>query len=447
MTKTPKHESSKKLEDQLNDPSVDPLTPATSHLLGPNDSLYYDVVETVRNHEASMSPEVSTAVLRPEDRLHIDFDTGDSVNYWVERVTVNSLAFGSDDVRSPRLGCVDDEGAPVTLVGSSISSRGTMMTPGAIKDGQHIVGSTGVSSGTVKYFSVERKDPSSGEYRDVSPNVLAKKAEGSESYSDAQARFLSLTEQLEAKGFDFDAEDDMGYSRFLERSDDGFIYAARQGFGCAVVPQYEIYTYDADSGILTAMRSIPGEGVFQTAIMPISPADLAKTGFNKESWQGLTSLSPGDLYRGTDAAPMFTYTWQAPDQVAPTTTVITNAHGLDERVKRVENGESLDYIPAEVNITTDGASVHAEAANPVWWADVDSYASVLGTKTQVEVTDGYVNCTIGDSPRMVIPVQPAEAMNYMAEVFNGVINNRTRKFGSEVVEQSNPTKRRLFKRK
>lgn len=426
------------------DPFYDPFTPQKALLKTP-EGICVDSVETARNYAESMLPEISVASLRTDDKLLVDFDNNTKTEYLVTGLDTKSLVFGSDDVLNPNLDCKDEEGNLVTIIGSCILPSGNMLNPGAIMQGRYLYlanpqDGTMVSSGTVQDFLVKRKDETDGQYKEVSPNQLTQKSEISDEYNATQARFSLLTEQLITTGFNFDSrtEDVDGYSRyqtFLEKTDSALVYASRQGFGCAAIPQYQVYTYDAETSMLRAMRNIPGEGIFQMTVMHISPTDLAETGYRGSYWKNITMLEPSNLHRASHKTPIFTYTWKNPGQTLPTITIKTNAHDLDEQitVKSTSASQRDNEIPAEVNIEVDdNLSVHANVVNPQWWVDADSYTSVVSEETEVAAGTNHLYCKIGAS-KMVIPLRPDLEMGAMESVLRSVVNNRHRRFGSQVI--------------
>src|SRR5690606_9496272 len=119
-----------------------------------------------------------------------------------------------------------------------------------------------------------------GELHEVHLNQLRAGQESSPEFNELVSQFEAVEELLGEAGFDFQQTDGDGfYCGFTGTTDHEFVYAARQGFGCAVRPMYEIYTYDASTSALRAFRFLPEESAVQFATLSIEPEAFAQTGF------------------------------------------------------------------------------------------------------------------------------------------------------------------------
>lgn len=422
------------------DPLFDPFTPEKAYVGLPDGGLAVDALQTAANYQESMLPELSASLLQTGDKLLVEFEDETSSEYLITEIAASSLTFGTDSVISPMVKYTDQENNESALSGSSISPGGTMLTPGSIKSGHHLVSSTRngqrVSPGTITSFTVLRKRGE--EYAELSPNQLTQRQEQSPEYAAVQSKFLQLTEQLGTTGFDFDTKEYVGYARFSETTDTELVIAGRQGFGCGVIPQREIYTYDAGNGILRALRSIPSEGVMQMATMQISPSELAATDLGEKSWKDVYMFESSNLHRATDYAPLVTYTWQNPGQTSPDITVLAYGHGLDGFIQSSSSeGPSNMAVPAEVNISTGNSSTDVRVVNPQWWVDDNSYLAVVSKATQAAIEGNSIRCTIGQT-EIVVPTQLDAELGAMESIINNVVKQKHKRRGSHILNLEDP---------
>lgn len=102
----------------------------------------------------------------------------------------------------------------------------------------------------------------------------------------------------------------------------------RQGFGCKVIPQDEIYTYDAEAQVLRGLRNIPTQGIFQAVVVEGVTRDKFQEAFigykdgNEPDWRYPLTLSSSGIHALSDFVPIVSYTWLSPSQEAPVVTVL-----------------------------------------------------------------------------------------------------------------------------
>lgn len=166
-----------------------------------------------------------------------------------------------------------------------------------------------------------------------------------ESFTKAKQIFDELESLIAADGFRFgDLEEDKVledgfvlqgglHDRYKKVSGNQLIYAARQGFGCAVIPQDEIWVYDAKEEVLRAVRSIPSQGIFQMAVAEGVTKHIfqrAGNGYREGSipdWRE-PFLDGTHIHWLAEHVPVTSYTWLSPTQENPVMTVLEDGRKL-----------------------------------------------------------------------------------------------------------------------
>ena len=332
----------------------DPFVPETVRVSLPDGTDAIDLGATAMNHIEAPLPKIDSSNLSQGDVLTVEFDNDHKETFEVGALHISSLVFGSDDVMSQEVVLkrhTEDTDEPLeeTLHGSAISPYGTMMTPGTIRVGSYMVVDSGISAGVIRSFDIRRPDEN-GDLQPVALNKNERKAP-SDSFTNALQSFKEIEALLEADDFRFDdTEEDIiledgyvlegGLSKNYKRvNGDLLVYASRQGFGCAVIPQDEIWVYDAKDEVLRAMRNIPTQGIFQMAIAEGVTKDMfqeAGIGYSSDGtpdWRESFCLEGPTLHRLSKDAPITSYTWMSPDQDAPIITVLEDGENVSDLLK------------------------------------------------------------------------------------------------------------------
>ena len=412
---------------QFDDPLYDPFVPEKVLGQTPDGRVGMLVVDTVNNYAEAMLPEIHSDSLREGDVLKIGFENETGTTLTVKEVDPVSLTFGSESLDSPILKCVDADNISTTVLGSCISATGTLRTPGSITIGKHLSvwadKEEKISAEPIADFAVLRLDES-GEIREIGPNALHQKGEKSKNFQNVEASFNEIRNTIESNGYDLDEDDyeRAGYQKFLKYDNGQLLFAERQGFGCRVRAQYEMYAYDSDSQVLRGLRSVPERDTMQFVTMQLTPEQLASSGFSGNDISKMRHLEPSNLHRASHEAPaIVTYTWRHSDDKNPAITVHTYGHGLHEKLMSWQATEQvIRDTPLEVNINQNGGEVTSRTVNPIYWVDPDSYAKVGNENTTVTLEDGTVSVTIGES-RHAIPANPQAEIEAMVQLFKKVL--------------------------
>lgn len=319
----------------------DPFVPETVRIPLGDGTDAVDLGATAMNHAEAMLPKIDSSVMHEGDVLEVEFDNDHQETFEITSVKTGSLVFGSEEITDKqvamrRVAGNKDEQPVINLYGSAISPSGMMRTPGIVRVGSFMMTDEGVSTGAIRTFDLKRPD----ENGDLQPVMLNKTEARTEadSFSHAKQTFKDLEELLAKDGFRFGDEDESGlFGDYTKVTGDVLVHAARQGFGCAVTPQDEIYVYDAKAQVLRGLRNIPTEGVFQAMIVEGVSKEIFQEAFiayrdgSIPDWRYPLTLGRSGIHKLSDFAPVISYTWLSPDQETPTVTVLEDG----ERVSRM----------------------------------------------------------------------------------------------------------------
>jgi hypothetical protein len=357
----------------LSDPSVPELV--TTTLDDGTDAI--DAVASAENRLSSMAPQIRSSDMIPGDVLVVDFDDKHVETFEVTAISSGSLVFGTDDVvhqaialkRQTPDGAQEPEA--IRLYGSAMSPDGLMQTPGAVRAGAFMVSEEGISPTAISTFDLKRRGDD-GELRSVVLNRKEAKPM-SDSFAHARRAFEGLTALLEREGFNFTDEDDDGlFERYKNVSGNLLVQAAREGFGCGVIPQDEIWVYDAGREVLRAIRNVPTLGVIQVAMVEgvtteaFQKATIAYRDGNTPDWR-YPFLSGPALHRLSEFVPITTYTWMRPEQETPVITLLENG----ERVSEMFRTPMTEGVALAESMRAHGADDLIESASELVGVDPD----------------------------------------------------------------------------
>ena len=319
----------------------DPFVPEVVRVELPDGTDAINLGKTAMNHLEAPLPQVDSSKMQQGDVLTVELDNDHVESFEVTTMHTGSLVFASEDVTHQEVvfkrvteGSGDTE-EPIKFYGSAISPSGMMRTPSTLRVGSHMVTDLGVSAGAIRTFDLKRPDEN-GELKDVVLNKTEVKAE-SDSFTGAKEAFSELEKLLEQDGFKFGDNDENGLSgRYTKVNGDLLVHAARQGFGCAVIPQDEIYAYDAKAQVLRGLRNIPTQGIFQAMVVEGVSKDMFQKAFiaydgNEPDWRYPLTLGRSGIAALSELAPVVSYTWLNPSQETPTVTV----YEAGERVSKL----------------------------------------------------------------------------------------------------------------
>lgn len=404
-------------DKHFGDSFVDPFAPEVVRRQLPDGSDGVDMAATAYNYVRAPLPEICSDVFRPGDVLTAAFDIGDEEDH-VETFDITTilpsgaLYFGSESITEravtmDRRGPDGETRAGVRLHGSSLRPDGRMHTPGMVKIGYYMLTSEGVSPGPLTSFDLERPDEGS-QLRSVPLNKQETRSR-SESYDHAISTFSTIEAALTEDGFSFDDHNERGQTNeYCKVQGNTLIYARRQGFGHGVIPQDEIYVYDAKAQILRAMRNMPTAGIFQSMVAEgVSKEQFArvflgyKPGTNKPDWRHPLFVSLSGVSELSEDVPIVSYTWMHPGQEAPTISVMAagepigeifktpkqkgshhveqlEAHGAGDLVEHIHETLGLDpsdtnpiYDELHLNLYPDG-TMAAHSTNDALWETEDN---------------------------------------------------------------------------
>lgn len=400
---------------------ADPFAPKKVYVKTPA-GLALDVVSTAEQYSNPSIPQLAASSLRVGDRLTVGIEAQSPLEYAVEGTVIDSMAFGSDDIISPGVNMMiaggERAGDRVQLIGSSISPRGTLLTPGSIKVGTYLntysQGATEVSGGVITDFSVSRRDKE-GEYAEVPLNKQESSPQESESFAAIVKDYADIVSILASKGFRFE-DQGQGFPAIYRRvNNQTFVYAGNQGFGNAVIPQHEAYMYNAAEHLLIGMRYLPTEKKAQMAVMQnVAPEMFAEETFAHDEtrvldWRKAISLEPSVMHRMSNRTPFVTYTWLSGSTEKPTITVKASTEA--EGVLGIEG--SAGYA---ISIT-QGEEPTVSAEQPGWWVKYpENYKAheLWGTKLQDQGEE--YRLTYFDKP-LQLAKDPQAYMHTLVEAF------------------------------
>jgi len=320
----------------------DPFVPEVVRVELPDGTDAINLGETAMNHLEAPLPQVDSSKMQQGDVLTVEFDNDHFESFEVTTMHTGSLVFASEDVTHQEVVFKrvtedsEDVEEPIKFYGSAISPSGMMRTPSTLRVGSHMVTDLGVSTGAIRTFDLKRPDEN-GDLKDVILNKAEAKAE-SDSFTRAKETFTELEKLLEQDGFKFGDDDENGLSgRYTKVNGDLLVRAARQGFGCGVIPQDEIYAYDAKAQVLRGLRNIPTQGIFQAMAVEGVTKDMFQKAFiaykegSEPDWRYPLTLGRSGIAALSELAPVVSYTWLNPSQETPTVTV----YEAGERVSKL----------------------------------------------------------------------------------------------------------------
>jgi hypothetical protein len=411
-----------------------PLAPDIAYIrvVKPDDEVVgIDVLKTVKNYSESLLPQIKGRDLRPDDILTITFDDDIVRNLKIEERIVSSHAFDSDSLRSPLITMreLSDKGPSerMYLMGSSITSWGTMLQQRTINDGQYLVtydeeGLEHVSEGAINGLQLRRPNIE-GVLEEVIPNQL-EKIEASATYQEVVGHFTNVRTALSTAGLDFDDMDDAtGLFVYHRRSaQDSFLQATRGGFGSAINPQDKVYLYDDERETLSALIYTHSTGALQFATVPVNPStEYVGWGRLRTGWRYPSTVGARDFHWHSDYAPFTTYTWATPDEPSPIITVLLPANEVGS-VSFIEN-PAVRQPQVELDITFDNDNT----PRPVIRAnggtgqidDFPSWCARIEATINIKKNNSSFTLQVGDSSNE-IPLLPTAAIDRM-DTFTSVI--------------------------
>lgn len=428
MTKSGNHD-----QNPFDDPLYDPFAPPIKRVEADGSS-YIDILGTAQESMESQQPELRSDQLRPDDELAITLSDDTEFTYKIRGLKINSMAFGGNGVRSPHIIAKDEStGQEVLVVGSSIFQNGNMSTPGVIAVGSHLnkidESDSFVSDSTIATFSLKRRQPD-GQLEDVRLNE-AHEQHPSESFSANLAQYTALRQTIEKEGFDFADEGKFGLgAEYFKVEGNIGLFAARQGFGSALVPQDEIYVFDAAAKTLHAMRHLPTKGILQTArFQNVTPHDFAEATFaysgEQLDWKVFKRISGPRLHQLSYRTPFVTYTWLKPSQAAPIITVKFGGELAGQKLRQDDPDQTqeglaveLAYANYEMDIQHEGGKLATEPkANDYWVQDPSALLKLEQDATRLSIEGDDLRFEFGDVSFVtpLDPVREAEAMVGRAE--------------------------------
>lgn len=322
----------------------DPFIPETVRVPLPDGTDAIELGATALNHIEAPLPQVDSTKMQRGDVLTIEFDNDHTETFEVATMHTGSLVFASEDVTHQeavfkrRTERAEDTDEPISFYGSAISPSGAMRTPSTLRVGSYMVTDLGVSSAAVRNFDLKRPDEN-GELQDVMLNKTETKTE-SDSFTHAKDTFTALEKLLEQDGFKFGDDDEDGLSgRYTKVNGDTLVRAARQGFGCGVIPQDEIYAYDAKAQVLRGLRNIPTQGIFQAMVVEGVTKDIFQKAFiayrngSEPDWRHPLTLGRSGIGALSELAPVVSYTWLTPSQETPTITVYEDGQHVSKLLR------------------------------------------------------------------------------------------------------------------
>lgn len=329
----------------------DPFIPDTVRVRFSDGTDAIDIGATAMNHLEAPLPQIDSSIMQAGDVLTVEFDDEHHETFEVASLHSGSLVFASEDIthakvalrRRTEIGEIDEE--PIALLGSAISPSGRMMMPDTIRVGSHMVTGMGVSTGAIRNFDLNRPDENGGLHPVMLNKNKVRKAE-SDSFALAKQAFEHMSDLLRSDGYQFG---DITPAQVLDNgmiigggldadytkvSRDLLIHAARQGFGCAVIPQDEIYTYNSKAGTLRGIRNIPTQGILQTMVAEGVTEDIFQEAFigyrdgSIPDWRYPLTLGSSGVHVLSDFVPIVSYSWLNPPQETPVITVLASGENV-----------------------------------------------------------------------------------------------------------------------
>ncbi len=391
----------------------EPLPQPSTSEKSTSDEMVANIVGPVTVHELLAPPKISTAEMRPGDRLELNFRDDTKNLLTVKNVWVEDTSFGSDELVSPKC-LVECGGLEHELNGSSIF-REQFFSPGVIGAGSYVQSSmyeNGTSPAILSEFRLLRADPTTGEYAAADINV-AEQGEPSATYKQMAARFAVAKGQLEDKGFDFNADDGIGFgASYGARTDEKIVFATRERGS-----EDEIFMYDSAQEKLVAMRTLR-TGQIQAAVIAGVTKDAfqfatrAYTG-EQPDWHNPMSISKAVLHRLGRNVPFVTYTWLKPTQAQPI--IHVNLSETDKPIGSFnfsdKYGEEFTGHPLAIDIAFDETAVKVRAVEPDYRVkNPEQYKVDLLAGLDIRQQGGRLHIAYREA-ELSIPADPLDEIN------------------------------------
>lgn len=448
----------------------DPFVPETVRMPLGDGTDAVDLGETALNHLEAPLPQIDSSLMRPGDVLTVEFEGDHTERFEIASIDHGSLMFASEDVTHPEAamhryedgGQVDDE--PIRLFGSAVSPGGMMRTPGKVRVGSYLMTDLGISTGIIRNFDLKRLD-GAGELQPIALNINDALKPESESFSRAHQAFEELSALIEDDGYRFGVltpdeilEDGTvmhggTMANYTRVGDEVLLYAARQGFGSGVIPQDEIYTYDAEARTLRGIRNIPALGIMQTMVAEGVTKDIFQKAFVayrdgvEPDWSYPLSLNSSGISRLSDYVPLVSYTWLNPGQEAPVITVLESGenisdmfatsrqkgavfkenmttHGGEDLIDRAYQDLGIDpedsrpiYAKLELDIHPDRKLVVRKRNELLWDTDEEQRAFTDAVSEAASISYDANTATLEvDGHQVTIQTDPRQDIDEMVEV-------------------------------
>lgn len=442
---------------------IDPFVPEVVRVELPDGTDAINLVETAMNHLEAPVPQLDSSKMQQGDVLTVEFDDDYIEAFEVTTIHTGSLVFASEDVTHQEVVFkrVTEGGEeleePIKFYGSAISSSGKMRTPSTLRVGSRMVTDLGVSSGAIRTFDLKRPDEN-GELKDVALNKTEVKAE-SDSFTRSKEAFTELEKLLEQDGFKFGNDDENGLSgRYTKVNGDLLVHAARQGFGCAVIPQDEIYAYDAKAQVLRGLRNIPTQGIFQAMVVEGVTKDMFQKAFiaykdgSEPDWRYPLTLGRSGIAALSTLAPVVSYTWLNPSQDTPSVTI----YEAGERVGKLLKTPKQKGASFVENMKAHGGEDLIEGISQMLDIDPDDGTYVYdrlevdihpGKQPQVREGDAYIWTSAELANNASAKITEATSMHYKDGVAVLSVDGHDVKIrtdiGNEIENMAKTTRRTL----
>ncbi len=325
---------------------------------------------------ASTNPKLDIASLQTGDLLQVEVAGQPYGKYAIEGVDTDSLAFGSDDLLQPTVHMMiaagQRAGERVNFSGSSVGL--SMLTDtSSIIVGRHfkIISNDGieVSEGMVSGFSVSRLGEDK-QYHEVPLNQLTQTLPESPSFHELRGSYEAIKDVLSQRGFNFEDLDQDGFSvGYRKVTGDTYLYACNEGFGCAIVPQHELYAYDSNAHQLVGMRFLPTKQIGQLVVARNLTPDLfanvtaAYDANGQPDWRATRIITAPALRSLAFTIPLVTYTWQTGSEEKPKIAV-------DGSVAAGGSMEAYEGMsPYGIIISQESNKLSVSAVEPPYWVD------------------------------------------------------------------------------
>lgn len=462
-----------------NDPfegQKDPFVPETVRVPLGDGTDAIDLFATSQNHIESMVPQIDSTSMREGDVLTVEFDNDHEETFQVTSMNAGSLVFGSDGVREKEmrmkpLAETGEQEQDIEFYGSSVFPNGDFRTSGMVRVGSHLVMDIGVSSAAVRSFDLKRPDEN-GNLQAVLLNKEEAPKPESKSFAYAKKAFETVSGLLQKEGFQFDQIDEEGFlhKRYIKQIGNLLVYAARQGFGSGVVPQDEVYAYDAKAKVLRAIRNIPTLGIMQVGVVK----DVSKEDFQEAAiayrdgtypdWRYARYVDGTTVHRLSHTSPVTTYTWLSQDQDAPIITLLEDGENISDLFKTLSqrgimmaqsmrandaedlvdiasemfgidpNGGDFLYEELEVNLGP-GKKPEIRPSSQFLWDTEEAaaeFADRLSQAVSVSHDKGYTQLTV-DGHNIRVKTDPRQEIDKLTKTTRLAIGKTPKTIGSRML--------------